>query len=164
EYLVTVSAADDDLRLRLAALQGSVRGMARRKVDLAKEFSPATIKLLREQLSVVAAEPTQEIAIRRDAIEILGYLPNSTSQIAQLASGKWEQSISLAAIGALARQPGKEHWESQLAGFASDTPPVRRAIVEGLLANAERTTLLLDAIEAGRIKPNELDLQQAKRL
>jgi len=48
--------------------------------------------------------------------------------------------------------------------FASDTPPIRRAIIDGLIANADRTKLLLDAIEAGKIKPNEIDTTQVKRL
>src|SRR5438445_2263234 len=48
--------------------------------------------------------------------------------------------------------------------FGSTTPAIRRAIIDGLLANTERTKLLLDAIEAGRIKANEIDTLQVKRL
>src|SRR5262249_11374459 len=38
------------------------------------------------------------------------------------------------------------------------------AIIDGLLANSDRTKLLLDAIEAGHIKANEIDQLQVKRL
>jgi hypothetical protein len=72
--------------------------------------------------------------------------------------------MRLAALAALARQPGNEHWQPLLDGFASDTPAARRAILDGMLANADRAKMLLDAIESGRIKPSELDPLQAKRL
>ena len=62
-----------------------------------------------------------------------------------------------------ARTPSRT-WQPLLDRFASDTPPVRRAILDGLLGRPERVKLLLDAIEAGKIKPTELEPPQVKRL
>jgi putative heme-binding domain-containing protein len=97
-------------------------------------------------------------------MEILGFTPGSAREIAPFVARGREQSIRLTALAALARQPEIEHWPPLLDGFASDTPPIRRAILEGLLTSSDKTNLLLDAIEAGRIKPSELDLQLTKRL
>jgi putative heme-binding domain-containing protein len=75
-----------------------------------------------------------------------------------------EQAIRVAALHALARQPSAEHWQLLLEAFPAETPPIRRAILDGLLANSIRTTLLLDAIEANKIKPSELEAGHVTRL
>jgi putative heme-binding domain-containing protein len=112
----------------------------------------------------IVAGNTQDVDLRRSAIELLGYIPDTFNVLLPLTARDQDQSLRTAAISALARQPGIDHWQPLVDGFPSDTPAARRAILDGLLANADRTKLLLDAIEAGRIKPSELDPLQAKRL
>jgi putative heme-binding domain-containing protein len=119
-------------------------------------------KLRDELLRVINSNESQ--SIRATAIGLVSYLPDSSAAVASLAAREHDQAIRLAAIAALARQSGSEHWDVLLAGLAAETPPVRRAIIDGVLANAERTRLLLNSIEAGRIKPSELDPPQTKRL
>ena len=55
-------------------------------------------------------------------------------------------------------------WRGLLATFPRESPPVRRTLVDSLLANRGRTAWLLDEIEARRIKVGELDRLQVDRL
>src|SRR5262245_34740828 len=158
------SALETNPPLALAALKGGFRGLARRKISLTDVAPSSTLDKVRQRLATLISDTQQDATIRRDTIELVGYLPDSTPVLLPLLDRKQDQRLRIAAISALARQPGKEQWDSLLAGFASDTPPIRRAIVDAMLTNSDRTTLLLDVIEAGRIKANELDLLQARRL
>jgi putative heme-binding domain-containing protein len=51
-----------------------------------------------------------------------------------------------------------------LAALARQTPAVRGAILDALLSRPERAMLLLDEIEAGRMRPTALDTVRAGRL
>jgi putative heme-binding domain-containing protein len=97
-------------------------------------------------------------------VALLGFASEGSRFLWPLIDPDRDQALRIAALGALARQPGVEHWQALLDGIASELPPVRRAILDGLLANGERTKLLLDALEAGRIKPSELDATYVTRL
>ncbi len=115
-------------------------------------------------LMQIANDPVSSAENRTTAVSLLGIAADPVTNLVPFAQRDRAQAIRLAAISALARQPGTDHWLALLDGFASDTPAARRATLDGLLSNADRTTLLLDAIEAGKIKPSELDPTQAKRL
>jgi hypothetical protein len=115
-------------------------------------------------LVTIAQSAQLEMPTRTRAIGLLSYAADGAWYLVPLTERDQDQAIRIAAIGALARQAGAEHWQSLVDGLPSDTPAARRAILDGLLANADRSRLLLDAIEAGRIKPSELDPLQAKRL
>jgi putative membrane-bound dehydrogenase-like protein len=152
-----------DEGLAVASLLGGVKGLARRRV-VPMEPRPGQFERMRAQLAAIVANSGQDFSVRRDALEVLSYLPDSSAQIAPFLSRETDQSIRIAAVGALTRQSGSETWQSLLNDFPSDTPPIRRAIIDGLLSNAERTKLLLDAIEGGQIKASEIDALQIKRL
>jgi putative membrane-bound dehydrogenase-like protein len=153
----------------IEALLGGMRGLARKNMlpqgatQLASEHN-STIATIRKAAEDFVADRESEINVRRDAMELLSYLPGMADNIAAFAAPKHEQVIRLAAITALSRQSRPRDWQLLLDGFSSDTPPIRRAIIDGLLSNTERTKLLLDAIEASQIKPSEIDLAQVKRL
>jgi putative heme-binding domain-containing protein len=163
-----VSLGADSLRrfsrqpeVGLALLKGMAKAWGRRRVpDEQRAQMPV------DRLTAIASDPEASPANRTAAISLLAFAPAADGQqaLAILAKPGNELPIRLAAIAALARHQGNTHWPPLLEGFASDTPPVRRAILDGLLANPDRTKLLLDALEAGRIKASEIDLAQAKRL
>ena len=115
-------------------------------------------------LMQIANDPESSDESRTTAVSLLGIVADPVTHLVPFTQRDRTQAIRTAAITALARQPGMEHWQALVDGFASDTPPARRAILDGLLANADRTKLFLDAIEAGKIKPSELDPAHAKRL
>lgn len=151
----------DQPEVGLAVLKGMAKSWGRMRVsDEQRARMPA------DRLTAIAKDSQAAPANRTTAISLLAFAPEEagTKTLASFAAPGNEQAIRLAAIAALARHRGTEHWPQLLEGFPSDTPPVRRAILDGLLANADRTKLLLDALEAGRIKASEIDLAQAKRL
>ena len=115
-------------------------------------MSPQQAERLRNELVAIISNASLEVTVRRDALALLGHVPESRDVLSEWLSREEDQTIRIAAIGALARQPGAEQWQALLDGFPSDTPAVRRAIIDGVLANMDRTKLLLNAIEAGKIK------------
>jgi len=140
----------------LAALRGMYKVWARKGVPRYVGAPTAVAARLQE----LADDPKLDLSIRASAVSLLGYAGNP----ARYCDKHHEQPIRIAAIGALARTPGTDSWQPLMDDFSSDTPPVRRAIIDGLLSNADRTKMLLDAIESGRVKTSEIDLTQAKRL
>jgi putative membrane-bound dehydrogenase-like protein len=148
----------------LAALQGILRGMARQRIQVLEVCDRSDLEKAMERLSAMGADQEMAGEVRRSAIAALGALPDTSERLAVLVSDRRDESMRTAAIMALARQPAIEPWQTLLDDFPSDTPAARRAILDGVLANSDRTKLLLDAIEVGRIKPSELDPLQAKRL
>jgi putative membrane-bound dehydrogenase-like protein len=162
--LKTASLLQKNPALGLPALQGALRGLARNRVALTETLSREKLAELRQDIVKLATDSTKQTERRRSAVDLLGFLPDAVDVLIPLVQRDQDQSIRTAAITALARQPGAEHWQPLIDGFASDTPAARRAILEGLLSNRDRTKLLLDAIEAGQIKPSELDVAHTKRL
>jgi hypothetical protein len=130
----------------LAALRGAAKVWARKGVP--DDLRPSLVPVPR--LTEIAEEPTLSLSVRSSAVSLIGFAPDASKLLRLFAEKNREQPIRIAAIGALGRQSGVD-WHALLDGFASDTPPVRRAIIEAMLGRREMTTTLLDAIEAGRI-------------
>jgi putative membrane-bound dehydrogenase-like protein len=147
----------------VAALNALARAMARQRSSLEQLAEPAALSALQSKLEALIASKSPAVVVP-EAISLIAYLPNSGDVLVTLSRQDEDQSIRVAAISALARLGGGRGWKDLLEAFAAETPAIRRAIVDGLLANTERTNLLLDAIEAGRLKPSELDVSHVNRL
>lgn len=150
----------DNVDVGLAALRGTAKVWARKSIpdSLRSSLVPS------ERLLAIANDKGADAKDRSTAVSLLAFASDATNVLLPFTEKDREQSLRLASIAALARQKGTEAWQPLLERFPSDTPPIRRAIIDGLLANVDRTKLLLDAIEAGSIKPSEIDTQQVKRL
>jgi putative heme-binding domain-containing protein len=74
------------------------------------------------------------------------------------------QAVRLRAIAALAKNQAIEPWRQLLDEYSRETPIVQRAILDGVFASADRTSLLLDELAAARIKPTELDANRTRLL
>lgn len=154
-----------DSSLAVTALAAGARGLARRRVPLGAVAGAESLVELRRELSGLVADARQELAVRQTAVELLGYLPDAAELLIPLCARGVPQPLRIAAIGALARQPGHEaHWSALVAGFAGETPPVRRAVLEALLGSPQRTQLLLTALAEGQIRPGEIEPPLARRL
>lgn len=173
--LSLVPSADDRIRVGFSPIEyaiQSVDGQNQPDVGLALLTGMARRWRRGQGIPTLPASRLAEIAktsefsmqMRTQAAALLGFVPNNADFVLPLIERDREQSIRTAALGALAPQPGAQHWQPLLDDFPSELPPVRRAIVDGLLANTERTKLLLDAIEAGSIEPSELDAAHVTRL
>ena len=147
----------------VAALSGMSRRWARGQ---GSPVDPQTGKSLipAAPLLSIAHNPKAAASLRAQAVALLAYSVDGTPELVRLVDRSQEQAVRLAAIGALAKVPANDAWQPLLDGFGSDTPAARRVILDGLLTRPDRTRLLVDAIEAGRMKPSELDPLQAKRL
>jgi putative heme-binding domain-containing protein len=64
----------------------------------------------------------------------------------------------------LAARPGPEPAEALLAPWASYSPAVRREAAEALVRHPDRARLLLRAVEAGRVRPADLDPTRTRQL
>jgi len=146
--------------LGLALLRGRSKVWARKVIPqhLRNHLVPT------DNLVHLAEDRSQPLSNRTSAVSLLAFAENAHQALTSFTEKTREQPIRIAAIGALARQAGTDAWQPLLDQFASDTPPIRRAIIDGLLASTDRTKLLLDAIEAEKIKPSEIDQLQVKRL
>jgi putative heme-binding domain-containing protein len=153
----------DQIEIAVAALHALARAAARQGMSLDRAAGVDRLAILRRQLEEILASRTKPSALP-DTIGLLSYLPDSEPLLTSLAQPTQDQSIRVAAMGALAKQQGSDPWPPLLDGFSAETPVIRRALVDGLLANTERTKLLLDAIEAGQIKTSELDVAHVNRL
>lgn len=162
QSLAGIEVLKRDPELALASLQGAARGLARRQLSIS-QIAPVDVPRLKDGL-LDLVKPSQPGAIRLAAIDVLGHLPDCSVDIIPLLDRDEDQTIRIAAIGALVRQKDLSHWPPLIDGFPSDTPAVRKAIIDGLLSSSEPTALLLTAIEAGKIKPGELDPAHATRL
>jgi putative membrane-bound dehydrogenase-like protein len=175
--LISTLARDRDARTaraREAALLGLARGLKRRGTALADfvhELPDAAaldeqLARLLEPLTSQAADKTLPEADRTVKIELLAYDPSDRATVAlvEIVSNDPAQSLRAAAAAALAEHRSAKIGPSLLADFASQTPIVRRAILDTLVARPDRAGLLLDALTDGRIARTEIDSAREDRL
>jgi len=62
---------------------------------------------------------------------VLAFAEDARKSLSRFTEKTWEQPVRIAAIGALSRQSSTDAWQPLLEQFASDTPPIRRAILDG---------------------------------
>jgi putative membrane-bound dehydrogenase-like protein len=144
----------------LAKRRSSITEVAKAKVTNADE----RLKLATILASATAESELLQESTRIEAIQLLGYLPNSDRILSEFALREDLPSYRQAAIGSLARLDGIEPWAQLVERFPSESLQVRSAILDGIFQRPERIALLLDAIEVGTIRPAEIDRVQTDRL
>ncbi len=97
------------------------------------------------------------------AIELLGFT-GETEKLLQLAGPGAAPQIRIQAINALARQHDLKPWKQLLPTSGEMSPAVRTALMNSVLQRSERIALLLDEIEAGRMRSSSVDRTAASRL
>ncbi len=171
QAILNLSGGPAVARLQRVALAAYAARVPARKSSLAAEIArlsdPAAQQAAREVLSATskfAADAEQEMDHRREAIDLLVHDPAAVETLIDLALDDAAAGVRSQALGALARRSELDPWKLLVDRFAAESPTIRRAIVAGLLARKERTELLLDGIEGGKIRPAELERAQANRL
>ncbi|MCH8046772.1 MAG: HEAT repeat domain-containing protein [Planctomycetes bacterium] len=158
-----------------AALVGLARGLARRGSSLNQQIqhfsaSNATLGKQLVQLIVeaatIAADGKKPLPQRRQCVELLRHADAALAVpvLVKLAQRELVQTLRLAAIDALARHRHVSIAPALLAEFRSQTPAVRRAILDAMIAHEERALKLLDAIDSARIKTTEIDPVRTRAL
>ena len=107
----------------------------------------------------LAREPNARSELRAEAISALQFADFNTSgaTLLELAKFETDQSLRLRAIDVLATFHDAEVSDRLIEIFATQTPAARRALLQAMLRDGERTKRLLAEIKAMRIAPTELD-------
>lgn len=163
--------SDPSFRLELALVKGLGQGLSRRGQRL-QTILPQLPPESRELASSIfqrageIASNEQDAPLRLRAIGLLKYSdPKEAVPILErLVRGNVEQAVRLAAIDCLATFSEPEIGSILLEDFAGQTPAVRRAVLDAMLSNEQRTRQLLSEVAAKRIEAREIDPARAARL
>jgi putative membrane-bound dehydrogenase-like protein len=101
---------------------------------------------------------------RSEAIGLLACSERFAKTISTLAASDPQQTVRLKAIEALTNFDAVEPWKRLLKNYAAESPAVQRAILDGMLSGSDRTSLLLDKIADGHLKPTALDAARTTQL
>ena len=158
--------------VRLAGLRGLADGISRRGQSLQAHLDPLSederrgvdelIGSAREVLGSTNESESRRLAV----IKTLQFVkrPEIVQSLLSLATSSAEISLRLAALDALASHRDASVGPKLLAVLNSQTPQLRRAILDVLLADEASTDSLLSNLEQGTVKPNELDATRQARL
>ncbi len=161
-------------RLAMMGFVGLARGLSRRGQpiapyfdELAKDEATQSVlpSLSRSAISLAASEQVAE-QVRLDSLQFLklfGY-DISGPTFFELARQDANRTMQLAAIEGLTQYGDAGIGPMLLEKIKSQPPNIRRAIIGTLLANTQRTVLLLDAIEANELSIREFDAGQSRQL
>jgi putative membrane-bound dehydrogenase-like protein len=168
-------AGDDALRWQMAGLQGLAEGMGRRGTQLGEflqqlpegqRAAADKAAALLKQAAPVAADARHDLTERLTAIRLLGHVPWETAEpvLTRLLTDDPSQEARLAAVRALSAHAKPEVPGLLLKPWKGYTPALRREVTEAMLRGPERIGFLLGEVEAGHVKPGDLDPLRARQL
>lgn len=158
--------------LQVAGLRGFGQGAARRGVSLQSHLDQLA-ESDRPLLSTLLARTTNTIsdtdatpARRLAAMRMLRFVtsPGVAEALLEVALSDEDVALRLAALDALTTSTSMAVGPKLLTAFDSQTPQLRRAMLDVLLADEARSNLLLDALEKGNLKTTEVDVTRQGRL
>ncbi|MSU76580.1 MAG: c-type cytochrome [Gemmataceae bacterium] len=162
--------------LRWSGLQGLATGLQRRGVrfeNLAEDLPPAGKKLYLKTVTDVFSDAAKvsrdsnaKQSIRLLTVNVLSFAPWNTAKdsLRPIIEKEPSQELRIAALRALAQQQDKEVPALLIKLWAAATPGLRREILEAMLRQPARINVLLDEIEANRLKASELDTLRTRQL
>jgi putative membrane-bound dehydrogenase-like protein len=151
-------AGDEDREARMAVILGAAEGLKRSGKNLlglaGDRPTSAGAQLVRRQFdeaAQVAADDAATTERRIRAVELLACGPFATARtvLGPLLNPREPQPVELAALGGLAGFRDPQVAPLLLEAYRSVTPAVRGEVVQALLARADGTIALLEAIESG---------------
>jgi putative membrane-bound dehydrogenase-like protein len=173
--IVNLGASASAERLQSVALTGIAQGMRSRGMtigDFAKQNEAdypqitAALKRWFDRSIAVASEIHFDDSQRNAACESLAFAPYDLAApvLTKIIEKETSQELRLKAVSALASQRDTRVGQFFLDQIPSQTPSVRRVMLDAMLGQTERINLLLDEIESGKLKATELDSLKATRL
>lgn len=165
----------DRLRWQMVGLGGLADGLSRRGTQLTsiltklppqQQDARAAVAAILAAAGRNAAQREADADTRLTAVRLLAHAPweQASAILRGLLTDEPRQEIRLAAIRALATQSNPAVSGILLDAWRSYTPATRREALEALLRNPGRIRGLLDAVEAGRVKPGDLDPVRVRQL
>ncbi|MCC7475473.1 MAG: c-type cytochrome [Pirellulales bacterium] len=94
---------------------------------------------------------------RCEAIDLLACSAEPATTLLPLVLEDRNQAIRLRAVRALTRCDDLQAWKALLAEIAKLSPVLRRAVLDGVYTNPDRTNALLDLLENEQLKMSVLD-------
>lgn len=158
--------------LQLAAFRGLGQGAGRRGIKLQVhleqlgEPEQRLIDLLVANAVEAAKNPETPLPRRLVSLKSLRFLPRPavTRMLLDLALSSEEIQLRLAALDAVAPSTDPSVGTQLLEAFDTQTPQLRRAILDVVLADESRTLQLLGMFEQETLKPAEVDVTRQTRL
>ena len=113
-----------------------------------------------------ALDSRASVSARAEAARVLslGAWDNARGPLAELLSGKHPAELQIAALSALDPFDTPDVGALIVAHWTGFTPRVRAAATGVLFARLERISPMLDAIDAGKISPSDVDPARLKQL
>src|SRR5262249_19457278 len=118
-----------------------------------------------KEAAAIAAQPRTDPKERSFAIRLLAHAPWATAGpvLANLLAEDAQEG-RLAAVRSLSAQPDPEVGRLLMKSWAGYTPALRREVLEAMLRQPDRTALLLDEVEMGRVRPGDIDALRTRQL
>jgi putative membrane-bound dehydrogenase-like protein len=152
-------------RAGLASLFAAVANRSSLDAMLAAD-SDTHIRILKlvEESATIASDTKHSETTRCESVDLLSFFDDGATTLGPIALDDPSQAVRLRAIAALAKRGQIGAWHQLIDGYSNETPSVQRGILAAALTNADGSRLMLEAVVAGRIKPTEVDLNNARLL
>lgn len=159
-----LKASDPATAFRLARAYGE--GLQRARSSLAKADGAGRLRPLLERAQAVLRDGKATEAARVEAIKLLAMADKRAASGSLLAmlGGADSEAVQSAALAALAGSGDAALAAELVARWGKFSSRLREETLRVLLARPERVTVLLDAVEQGRIKAEEFSASQAAQL
>ena len=141
-------------------------GLRRAQTTITAADSAGKLTAVFTRAATTAANTQAALADRLAALALLDVAPFETAQpalLANLAAGQ-PAELQTAAIKVLAQHPLPAVTTALITHWRGLTPPARDAALAALIAREDRATALLQAIQAGTIKPTDIPAAQVQAL
>lgn len=162
QALATASSSNSDRSALLGVLAGLGDGLKRARLALRTAASGPELKSLLDDLlkqaAGVAADESQADDLRTEAIELVGHESFGAARevLSPLLTPRQSMAIQRAAVRVLATFPEPDVTALMLEHWRGLSPALRTEVVDQLLARADRTTAVLDAVESGAIPASQI--------
>jgi putative heme-binding domain-containing protein len=148
----------------LSVLAGLADGLKRARMELRKaaaQSGPESVELIERMLKFAAQLAAEESApeyVRTEAVEFIGHDSFAVAReiLSPLMAPRQSMAIQRAAVRTLAAYADKGVTQLMLEQWRGLSPAMRTEVVDQLLARADRTTEVLEAIEAGVIPASQI--------
>jgi len=139
-------------------------GLKQANSSLDKADRAGSLKSIFAEAQKVAADAKASESARVGAIQLLAFSTYSSASptLVPLLGRAQDEPIRIAAISTLAHFPGPQVADDLTANWSGFSPRVKSQAVSVLLARHERATILLKAIQAGKIQADDLTTAQAR--
>lgn len=150
----------------VASLEAIGQGLFQSGRSLEKIWEHPDLKTTREQVKVLfvqsaatAKDDKKPLAERVAAVRLIGFGPFEllSGSVPELLAPQQPAEVQLAAVRALAMPTNAKVGPLLLAPWSGYSPAVRREATEAILARPERVAALLDAIEAKKVLPLQIE-------